>query len=91
MAGSAAGSATRLAAIAVFFALVIDGMDFQMLALSLPSISKELHLSPLNTGALSTYTLVGMGSGGALAGWLTVSVVSVSSGGRCCSFRCLLV
>ena len=61
---------TRLVAIAVFFALVIDGMDFQMLALSLPAISNELHLSPVNAGALSTYTLIGVGVGGALAGWL---------------------
>ncbi len=38
----------KLVPIAVFFALVIDAMDFQMLALSLPAISNELHLSSLN-------------------------------------------
>jgi AAHS family cis,cis-muconate transporter-like MFS transporter len=65
-----AGYATRRVAIAVFFALVIDGMDFQMLALSLPAISKELHLSSVNAGALSTYTIIGMAVGGALGGWL---------------------
>jgi AAHS family cis,cis-muconate transporter-like MFS transporter len=67
---SMAGRATWLVAIAVFFALVIDGMDFQMLALSLPAISKELHLSSVNAGALSTCTLIGMSLGGAVAGWL---------------------
>jgi AAHS family cis,cis-muconate transporter-like MFS transporter len=54
----------------VFVALVIDGMDLQMLALALPSISKELQLSSVSAGALSTYTLLGMGIGGVLAGWL---------------------
>src|SRR5690242_2256940 len=45
-------------------------MDFQILALALPAISKELHLSAVRAGALSTYTLLGMGLGGVLAGWL---------------------
>jgi AAHS family cis,cis-muconate transporter-like MFS transporter len=59
-----------LVAVAVFVALVVDGMDLQMLALALPSISKELQLSSVSAGALSTYTLLGMGIGGVLAGWL---------------------
>ena len=41
-----------------------------MLALALPSISRELQLSSVSAGALSTYTLLGMGIGGVLAGWL---------------------
>jgi AAHS family cis,cis-muconate transporter-like MFS transporter len=56
--------------IAVAVALVVDGMDFQMLALSLPSIAKEMRLSSVIAGALSTYTMLGMGIGGVLAGWL---------------------
>ena len=59
-----------LVAVAVFVALIVDGMDLQMLALALPGISKELHLSAVRAGALSTYTLLGMGLGGVLAGWL---------------------
>ncbi len=59
-----------LVSVAVFAALMVDGMDLQMLALALPSISKELHLSSVAAGALSTYTLLGMGFGGMLAGWL---------------------
>src|SRR3982750_2472939 len=59
-----------LVVVGVFVALVIDGMDLQMLALALPSISAELHLSSVSAGALSTYTLFGMGIGGVLAGWL---------------------
>jgi len=57
-------------AIAVFTALVVDGLDLQVLALSLPSIMKDMHVSPLLAGALSTYTLIGMGVGGIGAGWL---------------------
>jgi AAHS family cis,cis-muconate transporter-like MFS transporter len=59
-----------LVAVAVFVAVVVDGMDFQVLALSLPNISKELHLSTVAAGALSTCTFAGMGLGGALGGWL---------------------
>ena len=61
----------RLVAIGVFVALVVDGMDLQMLALALPSISKDLQVSSVMAGALSTYTLLGMGIGGVIAGWLS--------------------
>jgi MFS transporter, AAHS family, cis,cis-muconate transporter len=59
-----------LVVVGVFVALVIDGMDLQILALALPGISRELQLSSVSAGALSTYTLLGMGIGGVLAGWL---------------------
>ena len=59
-----------LVIVGVFVALMVDGMDLQMLALALPNITKDLQLSPVGAGALSTYTLVGMGIGGVLAGWL---------------------
>jgi AAHS family cis,cis-muconate transporter-like MFS transporter len=58
-------------AVAVFVALMVDGMDLQMLSLALPSISKELRISSVSAGALSTCTLLGMGFGGVLAGWLS--------------------
>lgn len=60
----------RTAAIAVFVALVVDGMDLQMLALVLPSLSADLGLDAVKAGALGTFTLIGMGIGGVLAGWL---------------------
>ena len=59
-----------LVVIGVFVALAVDGMDLQMLALALPAISRELHLSSVSAGALSTYTLIGMGIGGVISGWL---------------------
>ena len=61
----------RLVAIGVFVALAVDGMDLQMLSLALPSISKEFQLSTVAAGLLSTYTLIGMGFGGVLGGWLS--------------------
>lgn len=61
----------KLVAIGVFVALLVDGMDLQMLSLALPSITKELHLSSVTAGALSTYTLLGMGIGGIFGGWLS--------------------
>jgi len=60
----------KIVAVGVFIALLVDGMDLQMLSLALPSLRKELELSPVAAGALSTYTLIGMGVGGILAGWL---------------------
>jgi AAHS family cis,cis-muconate transporter-like MFS transporter len=57
-------------ALAVFIALVVDGMDLQMLALALPSLMKDMEFSRIMAGALGTYTLIGMGIGGILAGWL---------------------
>ena len=62
--------AGRWVATAVFIAMVVDGMDLQMLSLALSSISKELQLSTVSAGALGTYTLAGMGVGGVLAGRL---------------------
>ena len=61
----------RWIAAAVFVAMVVDGMDLQMLSLALSSITKELHLSTVSAGALGTYTLAGMGVGGVLAGRLS--------------------
>lgn len=60
-----------LVALGVFVALVVDGMDLQMLSLALPSLRSELKLTTTAAGALSTYTLLGMGVGGMLAGWLS--------------------
>lgn len=63
--------AGRWVAVAIFIAMVVDGMDLQMLSLALSSISKELQLSAVKAGALGTYTLAGMGVGGVLAGRLS--------------------
>lgn len=57
--------------IAMILAMIVDGLDLQVLALAMPSFMKELNLSPIMTGALSTYTLIGMGLGGIFAGWIS--------------------
>jgi AAHS family cis,cis-muconate transporter-like MFS transporter len=69
--GETLSSTGRWVAAAVFVAMVVDGMDLQMLSLALSSITKELHLSTVSAGALGTYTLIGMGIGGVLAGRLS--------------------
>jgi AAHS family cis,cis-muconate transporter-like MFS transporter len=51
--------------------MVVDGMDLQMLSLALPGMTAELRLSPIEAGALGTYTFLGMGIGGVMAGWLS--------------------
>lgn len=56
---------------AILIGLIVDGMDLQLLALALPSIMKELHLSNVTGGAIATITFAGMGIGGILAGWLS--------------------
>ena len=60
-----------LTCVGVFIAMVVDGMDLQMLAVALPSIGADLGISNVMAGALSTYTFLGMGIGGILAGWLS--------------------
>lgn len=60
--------AGRRVVLAVFVAMVVDGMDLQMLSLALPSLTRELSLSSVSAGALGTYTLAGMGVGGIAAG-----------------------
>jgi MFS transporter, AAHS family, cis,cis-muconate transporter len=61
----------KLVTVGVFIALMVDGMDLQMLSLALPSLMKDFGMSSVMAGALSTYTLLGMGIGGILAGWLS--------------------
>ena len=56
---------------AILIGLIVDGMDLQLLALALPSIMKELHLSNVTGGAIATLTFAGMGIGGILAGWIS--------------------
>lgn len=61
----------KLVALGVFVALVVDGMDLQVLSLALPKLTQEFGLTSVTAGALSSYTLIGMGVGGILAGWLS--------------------
>jgi MFS transporter, AAHS family, cis,cis-muconate transporter len=78
------GRTGKLVALGVFVAMVVDGMDLQMLSLALPSLRSELKLSTTAAGALSTYTLLGMGIGGTLAGGSRIaSAGAASPGGPC--------
>lgn len=60
----------RWVVIAMFFCMVVDGLDIQVLSLALPSIIKEQNISLTAAGAIATYTLAGMGIGGLFGGWM---------------------
>jgi Sugar phosphate permease len=57
--------------VGVLIAFIVDGIDMQLLALSLPVIAKDFHLSSVQSGSLGTWTLFGMALGGTLASWLS--------------------
>lgn len=57
--------------IACFLGLVVDGMDLQMLALTLPSLMGEFEISKATAGLIGTMSLVGMAIGGIVGGWLS--------------------
>jgi AAHS family cis,cis-muconate transporter-like MFS transporter len=57
--------------IAVFIALIVDGMDLQILNLCLPALRADFSISQVEAGALSSYTMIGMGIGALLAGVLS--------------------
>ncbi|MDR1183238.1 MAG: MFS transporter [Coriobacteriales bacterium] len=56
--------------LAIFIALVVDGMDLQLLNLCLPVLSTDFGIGQFEAGALSSITLIGMALGGLLAGVL---------------------
>ncbi len=57
--------------IAIWIALVVDGMDLQLLSLCLPVLKSEFAVNQIQAGALTSYTLIGMGIGGIIAGLLS--------------------
>ncbi|MCL6634592.1 MAG: MFS transporter [Peptococcaceae bacterium] len=64
------GRMATFVVLGVLIALIVDGMDLQMLSLALPVLMQDLHLSKVMAGSLGTWTFVGMGVGGVLSGWL---------------------
>ncbi|MGX9135127.1 MFS transporter [Rummeliibacillus sp. JY-2-4R] len=57
--------------IASFLGLVVDGMDIQLLSLSMPSLMETFHIGKAQAGAIGTWSLVGMAVGGIIGGWLS--------------------
>jgi AAHS family cis,cis-muconate transporter-like MFS transporter len=57
--------------ISCFLGLVVDGMDLQMLSLTIPSLIKEFGITKADAGLISTWSLVGMAVGGIVGGWLS--------------------
>ena len=57
--------------IACFLGLVVDGMDLQMLSLTLPSLIEEFGITQTQAGMIGTFSLIGMAIGGISGGWLS--------------------
>jgi AAHS family cis,cis-muconate transporter-like MFS transporter len=57
--------------IASFLGLMVDGMDIQLLSLTLPSLMEEFQMTKATAGLLSTWSLIGMATGGIIGGWLS--------------------
>ncbi|MDQ0218062.1 MFS transporter [Peribacillus cavernae] len=57
--------------VACFIGLVVDGMDIQMLSVTLPSLIEEFNITKTQAGLISTLSLVGMALGGIMGGWLS--------------------
>ncbi|MBO0999984.1 MFS transporter [Bacillus sp. SD075] len=57
--------------IACFLGLMVDGMDIQFLALTLPSLMDEFQITKATAGIISTWSLIGMATGGVVGGWLS--------------------
>lgn len=57
--------------VACFLGLMVDGMDLQMLSLTIPSLMEEFQITKTQAGIISTWSLVGMAIGGIVGGWLS--------------------
>ena len=55
--------------ISSFLGLMVDAMDMQMLALSLPQLMDEFNMNEIQGGALGSWSLAGMAIGGIFGGW----------------------
>lgn len=51
-----------------FLGLMVDAMDMQMLALSLPQLMDEFAMNKVQAGSLGTWSLAGMAIGGMAGG-----------------------
>jgi len=56
---------------ACFLGLLVDGMDLQMLSITMPSLIKDFNIGEVDAGLIATWSLVGMAIGGITGGWLS--------------------
>lgn len=57
--------------VACFLGLVVDGMDLQLLSLTMPALMDTFHIDKAQAGVIGTWSLVGMAIGGIMGGWLS--------------------
>lgn len=60
----------KLAIVAVFFGLIVDGLFYQSISVSLTTLMKDFQINKSMAGLFGTCVLIGMGLGGFLCGWL---------------------
>ena len=53
-----------------FIVYLFDALEISILSFAIPAVSQEFGLEPFQAGLLATATLLGMGVGGPLMGWL---------------------
>lgn len=53
-----------------FVIYLFDALEISILSFAIPALSAELGLQPFQAGLLATATLLGMGVGGPIMGWL---------------------
>lgn len=56
--------------VACFLGLLVDGYDLIMLSITMPSLMEEFNIGIVSAGLIATWSLVGMGVGGIIGGWL---------------------
>ncbi|HWQ75874.1 MAG TPA: MFS transporter, partial [Syntrophomonas sp.] len=56
--------------IGVFLGIVVDGMDYQLLNFTIPSLMEEWGMTTTAAGLLGSISLIGLGIGGVFGGWL---------------------
>ncbi|MEC2053910.1 MFS transporter [Peribacillus psychrosaccharolyticus] len=57
--------------VSCFLGLMVDGMDLQMLSLTMPALMDEFNITKTAAGVISTWSLMGMALGGIMGGWLS--------------------
>ncbi|SAK53896.1 major facilitator transporter [Caballeronia calidae] len=59
-----------IVSVTIIAAMVVEGIDLQYMAMALPSLIKEFHLSNVQAGFLAAVTLAGQMAGGIVSGWV---------------------
>lgn len=59
---------TWMVYLVLFGAMIFDGLDYMVVSFTMPEITKEWHLTKIQTGSLASWGLLGLVLGGAFSG-----------------------